>query len=110
MSYVRQSHRNRETGTVVEVVDLADPATEFEAEDECRWATLCRDHGSICTHPTLALARSHAADPAGWCEPCRADPPVRRCPGCDGEAPWADDAWVCRSCGDEWYPEHFTAA
>lgn len=40
--------------------------------DECGgpWATICEEHGHIVSHDTLALARSHAADPAGWCEQC----------------------------------------
>ena len=34
------------------------------------WATICEEHGHIINHDTLALARSHMADPAGWCEAC----------------------------------------
>lgn len=30
----------------------------------------------------------------------------RKCSSCGGQCMWADDAWVCRRCGDEWYPEH----
>ena len=37
------------------------------------WATVCEEHGGIVNHPTLALARYHAADPAGWCEACQAE-------------------------------------
>lgn len=32
----------------------------------------------------------------------------RECAGCGGQCYWADDAWVCNDCGDEWYPQHGT--
>ncbi len=35
------------------------------------WATICEEHGQIVNHATLRLARSHLADPLGWCEHCR---------------------------------------
>lgn len=31
---------------------------------------------------------------------------VRKCTTCGGRCLWADDAWVCSRCGDEWYPDH----
>jgi hypothetical protein len=34
------------------------------------WATICEEHGHVINHDTLALARSHLADPAGWCDLC----------------------------------------
>lgn len=30
----------------------------------------------------------------------------RTCTTCRGLCLWAEDAWVCGSCGDEWYPDH----
>jgi hypothetical protein len=30
----------------------------------------------------------------------------RRCSSCYGICHWHDIAWVCRDCGDEWWPEH----
>jgi hypothetical protein len=30
----------------------------------------------------------------------------RRCSSCYGNCHWHDIAWVCRDCGDEWWPEH----
>lgn len=44
------------------------------------WATVCEDHGSICNHTTLALARSHLGDPTGWCEACRDEQATREQP------------------------------
>lgn len=31
---------------------------------------------------------------------------LRRCASCNGLCDWHDEAWVCRRCGDEWYPDH----
>lgn len=79
-TYVRSEHVNGVTGTTVQVLDLADPRSEFQIEDHDqwgehpekgdRWATVCVDHAVPVTHPTLALARHHAADPTGWCSEC----------------------------------------
>lgn len=33
--------------------------------------------------------------------------PWRRCSSCGGVCYWHDEAWVCDSCGDEWYEETF---
>lgn len=30
----------------------------------------------------------------------------RECSSCLGRCLWAEDAWVCVRCGDEWYPDH----
>ena len=34
------------------------------------YSTVCEAHGQIVAHQTLRLARSHAANPTGWCEVC----------------------------------------
>jgi len=80
---VRQRRRNRATGTVVEVVDATDATEPFDPADGGRWATVCVDHGGVAQHPTLALARSWAADPTGWCDDCRHGRPTinERCLG-----------------------------
>lgn len=82
---IRQAHRARSTGTLVLIEDTAHPDSSIEPEREetydeegrvisskivNRWMTVCNDHGFLCTHPTLALARGHAAAPEGWCEEC----------------------------------------
>ncbi len=36
-----------------------------------RWVTVCEEDGALCSHGTIALARAHLCDPAGWCEACR---------------------------------------
>lgn len=48
-------------------------AAEAAGLEDFGWATVCEVHSSLVLHDTLQLARAHAADPAGWCEPCRAD-------------------------------------
>lgn len=59
----------RETGTMIVVVD--GDACDLDT-DAGRWQTICDDHGTIISHTTLALARSHASNPLGWCEDCAA--------------------------------------
>jgi hypothetical protein len=64
---LREWRKNRVTGTFVGVYDgrAADMDT-----DAGRWQTVCEPHGTIISHPTLALARYHAASPDEWCEKC----------------------------------------
>lgn len=60
---------NRTTGTEVSVVDGAGGL--FDADEANRWWTVCEAHSILVSHPSLSLARSHAADPTAWCEDCR---------------------------------------
>lgn len=46
-------------------------------DDEYPWSTVCEDHGHIVSHPSLELARAHAAGPLGWCEACMDEHPGR---------------------------------
>lgn len=79
-----QARRNRETGTTIEVHDLDAPDAPLDrgdgqgtaADRDPRWLTVCVDHGNNVGHYTLADARSHAAEPTGWCEPCRNGEPA----------------------------------
>jgi len=64
-----QERVNRETGTLIIVGHGADIALDWETDGP--WYTICEDHALLCSHPTLALARDHAAQPSGWCEGCR---------------------------------------
>lgn len=34
------------------------------------WVTVCEEHGTTCSHRTLALACEHSAEPSGWCADC----------------------------------------
>jgi hypothetical protein len=65
---VVQVHRCRKTKTIVQMC-RAEDAGMFS--DDGPWVTICVDHGGIVHHPTLKLARSWAADPAGWCPDCQ---------------------------------------
>ena len=96
-----QSRRARQTGRVVEVWRAAELGVEDPAGE---WVTICVQHASSCHHATRALAVSWAAEPLTWCEDCQVD--TRQCGRCGGRCHWVDDAWVCRACGDEWYPDH----
>jgi thiol-disulfide isomerase/thioredoxin len=62
------TRRNRQTGTLVELVDNRDGS--FEADSEYGWATVCLDHGDYCLHDTRKLAESWMAEPAQWCSYC----------------------------------------
>lgn len=42
----------------------------MESDPDFPWVTVCEEHSTIATHPTLSLALSHASDPQGWCEQC----------------------------------------
>lgn len=65
---VIESRNRRATGTVVTIYRAADAGLDSAGGD---WATVCEDHGAICNHETLAMARAHA--PYGeWCEDCNA--------------------------------------
>lgn len=70
---VRQSRRNRQTGTRVEVCDTHHPESPVaDDHDGNRWATLCVDHTCYATHPTAELAMGWAAEPSVWCAGCAA--------------------------------------
>lgn len=59
----------RATGTVVGVYHGGQSG--MERDDDFPWITVCEEHNTLCTHATLALALSHASDPAGWCGECQ---------------------------------------
>jgi hypothetical protein len=39
--------------------------------EDCRWYTVCVDHGTAVGHRTQMLARELAPLPLLWCEDCR---------------------------------------
>lgn len=45
----------------------------LDDDPSCKWFTVCEHHNMLVGHSTLTLAQSHAADPTGWCEPCRSE-------------------------------------
>jgi hypothetical protein len=61
--------RNRTTGTIIVITHGDDEGLDTVTDGP--WYTICDDHHEICSFLTLAEARSHAADPLGWCEGCR---------------------------------------
>src|SRR5581483_3962822 len=64
---LREQRPNRQTGTLVSVYDGEAAGMDTDAG---RWQTVCEEHGAICSHSTLALARYFLAAPAEWCEEC----------------------------------------
>lgn len=64
-----QTRRARATGARVSVY-RGDQAGLDDDDGRAPWSTVCEDHNTIVAHPTLRLAKAHAADPEGWCEGC----------------------------------------
>ena len=64
---LKQSRKCRATGTRISIYDAVPAGL---CDEGGRWQTVCEDHGSICSHETLALAQHHAAWPA-WCTDCQ---------------------------------------
>lgn len=63
-----ERRRCRLTGLHVGLYDSL--ASGMESDPELPWSTVCEEHGSIVSHPTQKLARSHMAMPE-WCEECQ---------------------------------------
>ena len=67
----RQRVRNRQTGTLVVLVDgLAEP--RWLDTDGGRWSTVCDAHSSVVAHDKLANARAFLHHPEDWCDDCQA--------------------------------------
>lgn len=64
-----ESRKNRMTGTTISIYHNGQSGLEDD-ETAGKWSTVCEDHGYVVCHPTLSLARSHAACPE-WCEECQ---------------------------------------
>ena len=62
-----ESKRRRATGTVVSIYRAEEADLDPEGGP---YVTVCEDHGTICNHETLTLARQHAPY-AEWCENCQ---------------------------------------
>lgn len=59
--------RNRQTGTLIQVVDNRDGSFDEGGEP---WYTVCDQHGRMLGHRTRRLAEWHAPAPMDWCECC----------------------------------------
>lgn len=62
-------HRNRASGTLIGIYHAAQAG--LDDDPALPWATVCEEHSTLVLHPTLRLARYHAAVPM-WCEYCQA--------------------------------------
>ena len=126
-----QRTKTRQTGTLVGVYHGVQSGGDRESANGARggesdppipslrgaqtrgpWVTVCEVHDNLVCHPTLALAKAHAADPAGWCEDCRhyldtkhmlREEPMP-CTGCKrvayvGAPERMQGHWTCYGCG-----------
>jgi len=66
---VVQERRARSTGTLVRIEDNRDGSVDLD--DPNPWFTICAEHGGVCSHPSLQLAREWASEPEGWCPDCQ---------------------------------------
>jgi len=66
----RSAHIARETGTLIVVVNAEEQGLDPGVDGDCAWYTICDEHSQLVGHRTLALAKSHASNPLGWCEVC----------------------------------------
>lgn len=66
---IRDQRFNRISGGLISLYDGA--AADMDT-DGGRWQTVCETHGTICSHDTIATARSFLTETAAenWCEPC----------------------------------------
>ena len=69
MSYYYETKRCRQTGHLVTVAHGDDLGLDTVGEGP--WYDVCEEHGQICSHTSLALAKSFAADPLMWCSECQ---------------------------------------
>jgi hypothetical protein len=65
---LRSQHKNRQTGTIVSVVDGI--AAGYDTSGG-RWQVICEDHGCICSFERIADAVRFAPVPAEFCEDCQ---------------------------------------
>jgi hypothetical protein len=69
--YVRETRRNRKTGSIIALLDAAHPDSMFRSDEGGRWVTFCETHGLFVQHDTFKLARDWMAEPTCWCQECR---------------------------------------
>lgn len=69
-TYIRWEGKNRETGTRVQILDLAHPDSTFAGDGGLRWGTMCLSHNFLQRHATSQTAWDASAHPLGWCPGC----------------------------------------
>jgi len=93
-SWGEYTARNRQTGSIITLVDNRDGSFEDMGEDiggdpertkelakDGSWATVCDTHSTYVLHPTRAAAYSSFVTPWDWCEECdKCSPPPDRRP------------------------------
>lgn len=67
-------HRSRRTGTYVGVYN--GEVAGMDTGGGNPWSTVCEPHGGVVSHPTRAVAISHAPYPDEWCPTCQETPAI----------------------------------
>ncbi len=62
----------QETNTLIAVFNGAEAGLDTDGGRQ-PWSLVCDVHASVTACETLAMARSHASNPLGWCEHCMAE-------------------------------------
>jgi len=58
--------KNRRTGAQISIYHAEQAGLD---SDGGRWVSICENHGDLCNHDSLRLAKAHAAIPE-WCTSC----------------------------------------
>lgn len=70
-----EQRRSQANGNLIGIYNCEqsgiDGGVQCDTDKPNPWATVCETHSQIIGHRSLAVARSHAADPLGWCDSCR---------------------------------------
>jgi hypothetical protein len=85
-----QQRKARQNGALVSVYRNAEAGLDDDGGAR-PFGVVCEDHSTVMACRTKRLAMSHAADPLGWCESCRAakaagHAPSERLVDCPGQA------------------------
>lgn len=75
MAVVREARTSRTTGTTVEIIDLHAKGAPRKRvpQDRGRFATRCKEHGTVVPHRTWYLERLGLGHPEVWCDGCGDD-------------------------------------
>jgi hypothetical protein len=68
---VREQARNRQTGTLISVVDNRDGETT--EDEDSPWLLICEEHSEMSAHTSRRAAGRFAPVPEEWCSGCRGD-------------------------------------
>lgn len=61
--------KSRETGTLVGLYHSLQSG--MESDPELPWTTVCEEHNTLVSHPSLQTAKNSLPFPTSWCDDCR---------------------------------------